>query len=203
MDGGALPRKAPVVYKIIILGETNVGKSSLFMRYTEDSFMETIPNTIGVNNFFKKLVIEGNPVHLQMWDTAGQERFRSIVSAFYRESDGFLLVYDLGNQRSFEYLKQLVDELKDFLDPRFTVLIGNKSDTVDRETLLKSKAQLSSMAQKIGCKYHLVSAKTGENVNRVFEDLSGELYNRKKKAVKERVSFLSSKKNQRIFKFCF
>ncbi|KAI5179534.1 hypothetical protein PAEPH01_2695, partial [Pancytospora epiphaga] len=173
--------RSPPVYKIIILGESNVGKSSLFLRYSEDQFKEAIANTIGINNTFKELVIDNEVVHLQMWDTAGQERFRSIVSAFYRESDGFVLVYDVTSRRSFDYMKQLVEELEKCLDRRFTLLVGNKADYLEEEERQEEEKILGEYAAEMGVSYYLASAKTGENVNKLFEDLSRKLFRTKSK----------------------
>jgi small GTP-binding protein len=176
MSPNDVTKKNPPVYKIIILGESNVGKSSLFLRYTEDLFKEALANTIGINNCFKELFIDGNPVHLQMWDTAGQERFRSIVSAFYRESDGFILVYDVTMERSYHYLTQLISELSECIDPKFTILVGNKTDQLSQDKLFEEYDKLASLAKKHKFKYYFTSAKTGENVNELFEELSRDLY---------------------------
>lgn len=197
-------RKTPPVYKIIILGESNVGKSSLFLRYTEDRFKEAIANTIGVNNTFKELVIDGKPVHFQMWDTAGQERFRSIVSAFYRESDGFVFVYDVTSDRSFDYMCQLLDELREAVDPRFTLVVGNKVDCADAECLAAESERLKVLARQRGFHHYLSSAKTGENVNEMFEALCKDLFHMKSKEENAKnVLDITRKKKKGMSLWCF
>lgn len=205
MQDGELPaqRRSPPVYKVIILGESNVGKSSLFLRYTEDQFKEAIANTIGINNTFKELIIDGEPVHLQMWDTAGQERFRSIVSAFYRESDGFVLVYDVTSSRSFDYIRQLVEELQGCLDARFTLLVGNKVDRLKEDARAEEMGQLERYASGLGFSYCFASAKTGENVNEMFEALSRRLFRMKSKSEIARNTVDLSKKRRRGRFWCF
>ncbi|KAI4292376.1 hypothetical protein PAPHI01_1650 [Pancytospora philotis] len=200
---GISPRRAPPVYKIIILGESNVGKSSLFLRYAEDEFKECIANTIGINNHFKELVIDGSPVHLQMWDTAGQERFRSIVSAFYRESDGFLLVYDVTSDRSFDYMCQLASELQDCLDSQFTIVVGNKVDCIDDAQRGAELERLRKFARTFKFQYFFSSAKTGENVNAMFEELSRNLYHHKPKDEGSRSTNTLSRKRKIGRWFCF
>jgi len=167
--------KAPKTFKIVILGDTNVGKSSLFIRYLRDEFKEAIANTIAINNDFKEILVDGNRVHLQMWDTAGQEKFRSIVSQLYRDADGFIFVYDVNIDRSFSGMKNLIAELGGILNPRFTVVVGNKIDLCGDE-LEKKKSEIQEFASKNKFKWFLTSAKTGECVNDVFEHLSKVLY---------------------------
>lgn len=193
---------ARLTYKVIILGDTNVGKSSLFLRYTQDRFKEAISNTIGVNNCFKDLVIEDNQIRLHMWDTAGQERFRSIVSCYYRESDGFILVYDLTRRRSFDYMRQLILDLSDSIIPEFTVIVGNKADCLSEEQLLEEAEQLKEFATEKGLEWRLSSAKTGQNVSNIFENLAAKMYyNRKKKNSKRGLDI--TKKKRRFSRFCF
>lgn len=193
---------ARLTYKVIILGDTNVGKSSLFLRYTQDRFKEAISNTIGVNNCFKDLVIEDNQIRLHMWDTAGQERFRSIVSCYYRESDGFILVYDLTRRRSFDYMRQLILDLSDSIIPEFTVIVGNKADCLSEEQLLEEAEQLKEFATEKGLEWRLSSAKTGQNVSNIFENLAAKMYyNRKKKNSKRGLDI--TKKKRRFSGFCF
>lgn len=203
-DETGLHRAAPATYKVIILGESNVGKSSLFLRYTEARFKEAIANTIGVNNSNKELVIDGNPVVLQMWDTAGQERFRSIVSVFYREADGFILAYDVTSRRSFDYMRQMIVELQDWIVPEFTVLVGNKADCIDDADQLREETEiLERLAAAHGFRYYISSAKTGHNVNEIFEELARQMYYNKKKAVRAAGGLDLRKRKRKKGRWCY
>jgi small GTP-binding protein len=191
----------PQTFKILILGDTNVGKSSLFLRYLKDDFKEAIANTIAISNDFKEVLVDGNLVHLQMWDTAGQERFKSIVSQLYRDADGVILVYDVTAPRSFSEVKNLIAELESILDPRFTVLVGNKIDRAEKEQLEDEKSILKDLANKTKFEYFFTSAKTGENVNKIFEHLSRSLYYNKKP--KKKMKNLLSQISKQRRRFCF
>lgn len=196
-----LARAAPPTYKIIILGDTNVGKSSLFLRYLRDEFRDAIASTIAISNDFKEVLVDGHPVHLQIWDTAGQERYKSIVSQLYRDADGFILVYDVNARRSFSGMKHLMSELKSVLNPKFTVLVGNKTDCMEEEALREETTLLKSLAEDNKVRYFLTSAKTGKNVNEVFEVLSRSLF--LNKTVRERPRNVINLLKKRKRRFCF
>lgn len=197
----AVPRSIPKTFKIVILGDTNVGKSSLFGRYMRDEFKEAIANTIAVSNDFKEIIVDGNTVHLQIWDTAGQERFKSIVSHYYRDADGFIIVYDVNIARSFCGMKNLISELSGILNPKFTVLVGNKIDCASEEVMQHEESSLREYSSKNKFKHFFTSAKTGQSVNEVFEFLSKSLYYGKEKQAKPRNMLLSIKKKRK--KFCW
>lgn len=186
-------------FKILILGDTNVGKSSLFLRYMKDEFKEVIANTVAINYDFKEIFVNGEAVHLKIWDTAGQEKFRSIVSQLYRDADGFILVYDVNTRRSFSSLTHLVKQLKDVINPKFTVVVGNKIDTIDEELLVQEEKSIKEFATENKFKYFLVSAKTGNQVNEIFETLSKSLYKNKEVKVKGENALKRGKKWKKLF----
>lgn len=194
-----LARVAPPTYKIIILGDTNVGKSSLFLRYLRDEFRGAIASTIAISNDFKEVLVDGHPIHLQVWDTAGQERYRSIVSQLYRDADGFILVYDVNARRSFSGMKHLISELKPILNPKFTILVGNKTDCAEEDVLKEETSLLRNLAEENKARYFLTSAKTGKNVNEVFETLSKSLFLNKKARERPRNVVDLVKKRKRRF----
>ena len=99
--------------KILILGESKVGKSSLLLRFTDDHFMETIGPTLGIDYKIKKIYARSYEVNLQLWDTAGQERFKSIVETYYHGAHGVVLVFDVSDRRSFEKIKNWVANIED------------------------------------------------------------------------------------------
>ena len=120
-------------YKIIIAGSQGVGKSSLLIRYVDDTFSASTLSTVGVDFKFKSITINDIRIKMQIWDTAGSEAFKSIVSAYYRDADAVILVYDRSQKISFNELKNFwIEEVKNFKEPGCEmVLIGNKSDLGD------------------------------------------------------------------------
>lgn len=163
-------------YKIAILGDTNVGKTSLFVRYLRREFRDIVSNTIAVDYNFRKVFVNGEEVHLKIWDTAGQEKFKSIVSQLYRDADGFILVYDVNSRRSFSEMTHLIREIGSNLDPKMTVIVGNKIDTVGPEDRKSEEKLLKEFCETKKFKYFLTSAKTGVFVDDLFLYLAGALY---------------------------
>ena len=127
---------SPYVYKIVVIGDTNVGKSNIITRFTQNFFDENPHTTIGVEFFTKNVTIIGRDkkpveVSLQIWDTAGQERFRGIASSYYKSAKGIILVYEITNAQTFENLKKWMDEIKSHGESYIDlVLLGNKCDLV-------------------------------------------------------------------------
>jgi len=156
--------------KILIIGESGVGKSSLLLRFTDDTFDPEQPATIGVDFKVKTLSVDGNRAKLAIWDTAGQERFRTLTPSYYRGAQGVILVYDVSNKQSFQKLDMWLSELDTFSTKSdiIKMLVGNKIDMdkreVDRETGMK-------FARKHACLFIEASAKTREGVQVAFEEL--------------------------------
>lgn len=117
------------VFKIVIVGNSSVGKSSLLMRFADDVFHETFLPTIGVDFKIRTIEQGGSIVKLQMWDTAGQEKFKTIVSAYYKGAQGILLVFDVTDPQSFVDVKNWMNEADKFSNSEVVkVLVGNKCD---------------------------------------------------------------------------
>ncbi|XP_066301635.1 ras-related protein Rab-18-B-like [Branchiostoma lanceolatum] len=156
--------------KILIIGESGVGKSSLLLRFTDDTFDPEIAATIGVDFKVKTLTVDGNKAKLAIWDTAGQERFRTLTPSYYRGAQGVILVYDVSSRNSFNRLEQWLSELETFSTKQDIVkmLVGNKIDKdkkeVDRNEGLK-------FARKHQMLFIEASAKTREGVQCAFEEL--------------------------------
>lgn len=162
-----------VLLKVIILGDSGVGKTSLMNQYVNKKFDNRYKATIGADFLTKELEVEGTLVTLQIWDTAGQERFQSLGSAFYRGADACILVFDLTSQESFQHLTSWHDEFiiqagqnKDF------VLIGNKNDLEDKR-LVSQKGALAwctkhSQDDENPIPYFETSAKEDLNVQQAF-----------------------------------
>ena len=138
------------LFKLLVIGDSGVGKSCILLRFSDDVFTDNFISTIGVDFKIKKLDINGQQVKMQIWDTAGQERFRTITSSYYRGAHGIIIVYDITNKESFDHVERWLNEIKTFAgDNVEKVLVGNKCDleskrvvpTVQGEKLAKSSCR--------------------------------------------------------------
>lgn len=160
-----------LLYKILLIGDTAVGKTSLINRFTDDSFNETFISTIGVDFKVKTVAIDGKIAKLQIWDTAGQERFRTITSSYYRGSQGVVLVYDVTNEESFNNIELWLSEVEIHAGKDVSkILIGNKTDLKHQRVVPCEKAL--KLANKYQMYYVETSAKDSENVETSFISLA-------------------------------
>ena len=163
------------LFKIVLIGDSGVGKSNLLSRFTRNEFNLESKTTIGVEFAQKTLNIEGKVVKAQIWDTAGQERYRAITSAYYRGAVGALLVYDVCKYSSFENVEKWLKELKDHADSQTVVLMtGNKADLKHLRAVNTEEAAL--FAQKHNLGFLETSALEGINVEKAFEVVLNEIY---------------------------
>jgi len=159
------------IIKICLLGEANVGKTSLVYRFIEDKFRENYKSTLGVNLLKKDMNITdyGN-VSAQIWDLGGQESFKSLRKLYLEGANGACLVYDMTNQKSFEKLGEWIQSFRDARGDAPMVLIGNKSDL---ESQIKVNENDSlKFAKENNLSLIITSAKTGQNVEEAFEELT-------------------------------
>ena len=164
------------IFKVLLLGGSNVGKSSIFLRYIDDIWNDTFVPTIGVDFKIKSLELDNKLVKLQIWDTAGQERFKNIITSYYRGAHGILLIYDITDKDSFKSLQNWLIEIEKNAHKNVVkVLIGNKCDLDDKRVI--SYSQGKEFADTYGLKFIETSAKKNSNVNEAFELLSRELIN--------------------------
>ncbi|KAL4222968.1 Ras-related protein Rab-18 [Mactra antiquata] len=156
--------------KILIIGESGVGKSSLLLRFTDDTFDPEQAATIGVDFKVKTLTVDGNKAKLAIWDTAGQERFRTLTPSYYRGAQGVILVYDVCSKSSFNKLDAWLNELETFSTKHdlIKMLVGNKIDQAKREV---TKEDGLKFARKHQMLFIEASAKTKEGVQCAFEEL--------------------------------
>lgn len=156
--------------KILIIGESGVGKSSLLLRFTDDTFDPEQAATIGVDFKVKTLTVDGNKAKLAIWDTAGQERFRTLTPSYYRGAQGCILVYDVSSKSSFQKLDAWLNELDTFATKQdiIKMLVGNKIDKEGREV---SREEGLKFARKHHMLFIEASAKTREGVQCAFEEL--------------------------------
>ena len=160
-----------IVFKILLLGDSSVGKTSLILKYTEDYFQETYLSTVGIEYKTKTLEIKGVEVTLEIWDTAGQERFRSLSKTFIKDAEGIIFVYDITNKKSFDDLKIWIKECEDHAKKDYKkILVGNKIDLEnDREVNEESHNKICEKDKISG---FFTSAKSGENVEDAYLELA-------------------------------
>ena len=162
---------ADIYLKILLIGDTSVGKTSILCKYIDDEFSDTYLSTIGIEFKIKPLIINGKKVLLRIWDTSGQERYRSITQNFYRNANGILFIFDITKKETFDNIKIWLTDSENCEDNKVTkMLIGNKIDLenkrkIDNETIKK-------FAEKKEMKYFEASAKEGINIDNIFRELA-------------------------------
>ncbi|XP_032834364.1 ras-related protein Rab-39B [Petromyzon marinus] len=165
-------------FRLILVGDSTVGKSSLLKRFTEGKFVDISDPTVGVDFFARLVEIEpGKRIKLQLWDTAGQERFRSITRSYYRNSVGGMLVFDITNRRSFEHARDWLEEARMHTQPSHIVfmLVGHKSDLSEQRRQVE-RSEAERFAAQHGLRYVETSARDGDNVERAFTQLTADIY---------------------------
>jgi len=172
--GGSMKRDYDFLFKLVLIGDSGVGKSCLLLRFADDNFTDSYISTIGVDFRFRTITIDKKTVKLQIWDTAGQERFRTITSAYYRGADGIIMVYDVTNQESFDHVEEWLSEVDRYANENTSkLLVGNKADLVDEKVVQEETAQ--RFAEKLGISFLETSAKTATNVDAAFLTMAKEL----------------------------
>ena len=157
-----------VIYKIIIIGDSGVGKSNILSRYLRDEFKQDSKSTVGVEFGAKKLTINNTTIKAQIWDTAGQERYRSITSTYYKGSKGCFIVYDITQTSTFESVDRWYNEMKKTADPNISiVLVGNKCDLDAQRQVTKEAGEEKAKEKKIIKLYSLSSARIDNPINTI------------------------------------
>ncbi|KAJ9159033.1 hypothetical protein P3X46_024565 [Hevea brasiliensis] len=163
------------LFKVVLIGDSGVGKSNLLSRFTRNEFCLESKSTIGVEFATRTLQVEGRTVKAQIWDTAGQERYRAITSAYYRGALGALLVYDVTKPTTFENISRWLKELRDHADANIVImLIGNKTDLKHLRAVATEDAQ--SYAEREGLSFIETSALEATNVEKAFQTILSEIY---------------------------
>jgi Ras-related protein Rab-1A len=183
-------KKYDYIFKLILIGSSGVGKTSILQRYIQKIFNDDYTCTIGVDFFMKSMKIDDKLIKLQLWDTAGTEKFKSITTGYYRGANAAFIVFDLTSRKSFESVSEWIENYYKYSNPdyeRHVILIGNKSDLKNERIITEDEIDDFVKLNKI--KYFETSAKNGENIDECFlfiaeklmkdADEKGILYNEK------------------------
>ncbi|XP_073525516.1 uncharacterized protein [Phyllobates terribilis] len=163
------------LFKIVLIGDSGVGKSNILSRFTRNEFCLDSKSTIGVEFATRTLQVEGKTVKAQIWDTAGQERYRAITSAYYRGAVGALLVYDITKRQTFDNLLRWLRELRDHADSNIVIMMaGNKSDLKHLRAISEDDGK--ALAEKEGLSFLETSALEAVNVEKAFQTVLTDIY---------------------------
>ena len=158
-------------YKILILGDATVGKTSILIRYVDDKFDSNSLSTLGVDVRYKFVILNNKKIRMDIWDTAGQERFKNITASYYRGGNGVLVVYDITDRESFENLNSWLIEIEKNANKNvYKLLIGNKSDLEEKRKVTFQEG--TDFAKSNGMEFIETSAKTASKVQEAFELLT-------------------------------
>ena len=191
-----------IIFKILMLGDSEVGKSCFLMRYSDNVFVENYITTIGLDYKLKTIKLDsGKVIKVQLWDTAGQDKYRTIAKNYYKGSHGILLLYDITKISSFENIREWIQDIRQEVSPKSIIfLIGNKIDLTDQRKI--SKEQGEELAEEFKIPFFEASAKSGENVDEVFKALYEKIIEAYGDLEKEKGTKLNKKK-QNKGKCCF
>jgi Ras-related protein Rab-1A len=171
------PPEYDYLFKLLLIGDSGVGKSCLLIRFADDTYTESYISTIGVDFKIRTIELEGKTVKLQIWDTAGQERFRTITSSYYRGAHGIIIVYDVTDQESFDNVKQWLHEIDRYAtDDVNKLLVGNKSDLTSKKVVTYEAAK--EFADSVGMEFLETSAKNATNVEKAFMAMATQIKER-------------------------
>ena len=162
-------KEPQITVKLLLLGDSTVGKTSILVKYINDKFDEGAIATVGVDYMDKIINYKNLKIKLQIWDTSGEEKFRAITRNFYRNADGIFIVFDLTKKPTFDHVKIWISEAHDHNDTIKLVLIGNKLDL--KNEIEVSNELASSYAKRNNLKYFETSAKEGTNINVAFDTI--------------------------------
>ena len=163
-------------YKVLLLGNSCVGKTCILLRFSEDSYTDNYEVTIGLNYRIKTINIDNNPIKMQIWDTSGEEKFKAIAKNFYRGAHGVLLVYDICEKKGFLDVKSWIEQIIENTDNDNIVMIlcGNKIDK-EKERII-SKQEGENLAKSYGIPFFECSAKNNININEMFTTMAQNIF---------------------------
>jgi Ras-related protein Rab-1A len=162
------------LFKLLLIGDSGVGKSCLLLRFADDTYTESYISTIGVDFKIRTIDLDAKTIKLQIWDTAGQERFRTITSSYYRGAHGIIVVYDTTDLESFNNVKQWLHEIDRYASENVNkLLVGNKADLTTKRAV--SFEQAKEFADSLGIEFIETSAKSSTNVEKAFMMMASQI----------------------------
>lgn len=165
------------LFKLLLIGNSGVGKSCILMRYADNSFTENFFNTIGVDFKIKTISLNDQVIKMQIWDTAGQDRFRTLTSSYYRGAHGIIIVYDVTNKDSFDNVRGWMQEIEKFASENVNkLLVGNKSDLEEQRKVTYDEGV--ELAKKFDIPFLEVSAKNAIHIDDTFTTMATEIQSR-------------------------
>ncbi|KAI1726869.1 ras family domain-containing protein [Ditylenchus destructor] len=166
-----------VLFKLLLIGDSGVGKTCVLYRFSDDAFNATFISTIGIDFKIKTIELKGKKIKLQIWDTAGQERFHTITTSYYRGAMGIMLVYDITNAKSFDNIAKWLRNIDEHASEDVVkMLLGNKCDMADRRVISKERGE--RIAIDHGIRFLETSAKANINIDKAFYDLAEAILDR-------------------------
>ncbi|VDN01628.1 unnamed protein product [Thelazia callipaeda] len=163
-----------LLFKLLLIGDSGVGKTCILYRFSDDAFNTTFISTIGIDFKIKTIELKGKKIKLQIWDTAGQERFHTITTSYYRGAMGIMLVYDITNAKSFDniakWLRNIDEHFKHASEDVEKMLLGNKCDMAERRVVSRERGE--KIASDHGIRFLETSAKANIQIDKAFYDLA-------------------------------
>lgn len=189
--------KYDYLFKLLVIGDTHVGKSCILLRFADDKYTDDFISTIGVDFKVKTIELDNKIIKLQIWDTAGQCRFRAITSSYYRGANGIIIVYDITNLDSFNNIKQWIYEIDRFGSKNIIkILIGNKLDLNNKRIVTTEMGK--ELASSLNIKFFETSAKIDKKIDDVFIYISKEILNKYKKEINLSKKEYNPQNNEKI-----
>jgi len=165
------------LFKLLLIGDSGVGKSCLLLRFADDTYTDSYISTIGVDFKIRTVDLDTKTIKLQIWDTAGQERFRTITSSYYRGAHGIIIVYDITDKESFDNVRQWLFEIDRYASESVRkLLVGNKSDLKNKRAVDYETAK--AFADELSIPFLETSAKNATNVEQAFLTMAAQIKNK-------------------------
>ena len=201
--------KYELLFKLILIGDSSVGKSNILLKYLRNEFDENSKATVGVEFGTKNILINGKKIKIQIWDTAGEERYRSITSAYYKGAKGAFIVYDITRKTTFDNIDKWISDLKLNGDKNICIIIlGNKSDLNEKRQVQEKDGM--QKAEMFKTAFLETSALNGDNITKAFDELIEQIYqnnkssfeNDNKKEIDNGININDNEKNKEKRKCC-